>query len=146
MMNRYSRYIVFALILLAVLATGCSSSADGSTTEDIAAKISETQAQAMAENALQGYNTGNYATWSRDWSGTMKAAISEQVFLEFRDQMMPETGKFISIESVEMKPGEAIGVVRFEFLANFENKQQVFMLAFLEEGDKIEGVTLTPAE
>ena len=125
------------VLILGMLAAGCGSTSTAS-------PVTEDEARAMAENMLAAYNTGEYGAWSRDWSQVMKDAIGEDAFLAFRDQTMATAGSFVSIGSIQSRPGNNPGVTRWEFETEFENGPMDFMIAF-EEGSKlIEGVDLRP--
>jgi hypothetical protein len=83
--------------VLLIILVGCSrpgSDADG---------LTESQAVEIAENALVAYNLG-FAVWSCDWSQTMKAAIDEAAFTQFREQALAQLGEYLAINAVPMEP------------------------------------------
>ena len=129
--------IIIATALAAAIAA-CSSTAAapvGSSTPP----VDEAQATEIARNALEGYNSGDYAVWARDWSDLMTGAIKEADFLAFRDRFMPNTGRFVAIESVtyaETKPG----VHRYTFSVRFENLTAPVWFSFFDGSQEIEGV------
>ena len=59
-------------------------------------------ATTMATRALTGFNEGDYAAWSADWSDTMKAAIDEPAFLAAREQLMATLGKYVSLSDPQL--------------------------------------------
>jgi hypothetical protein len=143
------KWLAIAVLLLMV--AGCTTAPAGQTatassTEPVTSTLSEEQATGIAENALQAYNAGDYAAWSRDWSDTMKGAIKEANFLSFREQLMESHGRYQSIASMELMPGQNPGFVRWVAIANFERGQVRFGFGFPENGSQIEGVFPEPIE
>lgn len=70
-MQRFARLLVVAGLVIASLSlAACSSSPDPATT--ITPSVDEATATGMARNALDGFNAGDYAAWSRDWSDTLR--------------------------------------------------------------------------
>lgn len=107
---------------------------------DVPSPITRDEAVDIAENALQGYNDGDYATWSRDWSPAMTSAISEEAFLAFREAYQGELGDWLAIEDVTGAPGESDGVYRWTFDVEFENADYVVWFAFAEGSPLVEGI------
>ena len=100
----------------------------------------------MSQNMLAAYNSGDYESWSRDWSQTMKRAISEDAFEAFRTETIAQTGEFEEIVSITSRPGDNPGVTRWESRARFENGEWILMIAFNDGSKLIEGANLSPAE
>lgn len=101
----------------------------------------KTKLTAIVENAMQGLADGDYVAWSRDWSETMKSAIPEKTFLDYRSQVTAQYGRFVSIESVTVEPGRKQGYVRWAAVCNFENGRIKFNFSFENDGRLIEGVS-----
>jgi hypothetical protein len=128
---------LFVLLLVVVLASACG----GSTPQGEAVSVlSQEEATAIVENAMQGLADGDYTAWSRDWSDTMKSAIPEKAFLDYRSQVTAQYGQFVSIESVTVEPGKKQGYVRWAAVCNFENGRIKFNFSFENDGRLIEGV------
>jgi hypothetical protein len=94
----------------------------------------------MIESALRAFNTGDYATWSRDWDDDMKAAITEEAFQDYRNQVVATYGQYVSLESVEIQPGVNKGYVRWVAIASFEKGKIKFGFGFLNNGREIKGI------
>jgi hypothetical protein len=137
-----TRRWLIAALTLALLAAACAPAAD----RPAASALSEAEATAIADNALAGLNAGDYAAWSRDWGAAMKAAIPEQAFLAFREDVLATYGQFVSIESAALKPAQQAGNVRWEFTTHFERGDLLFAFAFAETGEEIVGLHPTPIE
>ena len=75
---------LFVVLIVAVLASACGGSAPEGEATSV---LSQEEATAIVENAMQGLADGDYAAWSRDWSDTMKSAIPEKAFLDYRSQV-----------------------------------------------------------
>lgn len=128
---------LFVLLIVAVLASACG----GSAPQDEATSIlTQEEATEIAENAMQGLADGDYAAWSHDWSYAMKNAIREDAFLDFREQVTAQYGRFVSIQSVEIQPGAQEGYVRWVATCDFEKAQIKMNFSFLSDGVEIEGV------
>jgi Protein of unknown function (DUF3887) len=137
-MTRQLRLIV--LIALAVLAIGAYSTFNTTTAAAPSDRaVDEAKATEIAANALDAFNAGDYAGWTRDWSGAMKDAIKEQDFLGFRDQLMAAKGKFVAIEGVDVASNEP-GTYRYTFTVAFEQGTAKLGFAFAGESAAVEGV------
>lgn len=128
---------LFVLLIVAMLASACGGSAPEGEAVSI---LSQEEATAIVENAMQGLADGDYAAWSRDWSDTMKSAIPEKAFLDYRSQVTAQYGQFASIESVTVEPGKKQGYIRWAAICNFENGRIKFNFSFENDGRLIEGV------
>jgi hypothetical protein len=129
---------LFVVLIVAVLASACGGSAPEGEATSV---LSQEEAAAIVENAMQGLADGDYAAWSRDWSDTMKSAIPEKAFLDYRSQVTAQYGQFVSIESVTVEPGRKQGYVRWAAICNFENGRIKFNFSFENNGRLIEGVS-----
>ena len=137
-MTRQLRLIV--LIALAVLAIGAYSAF--STTSAAAPSgraVDEGHATEIATNALNAFNAGDYAGWTRDWSAAMKGAIKEADFLAFRDQLIAAKGKFVAIERVDVGSNKP-GTYRYTFTVAFELGSARLGFAFAGDSASVEGV------
>ena len=133
---RFLQWIGLMILLVTAVACGGKKTDSQSATS----LLTEEQAAEMAENALQAFNDGNYAGWSRDWSDTMKGAIKEADFLAYRQQVKAALGEYQSIESITLTPGNNKGYVRWVVVTQFENGRMQFSFGFAEDGRLIEGV------
>jgi hypothetical protein len=128
-------------ILSLVIVSGCgTSSASGSDVDQATSSLSEDQATEIADHALRGYNEGDYGMWSRNWTDAMTSAIKEKDFLAFRDQQMKDFGTYVSIDSAELTAAKTDGFILWKFTVEYENGQQLFVMTFGQDGDRVEGV------
>lgn len=116
------------------------------TTDPLASPVSEEQAIEMAENALQGFNNGDYEAWSRDWSDAMKSAIDEDAFLVFRDQFHAQLGDYTDLIEVSGDQGADPGTYRWTYDIQFEDGAYRMWFGFKEGSTLIEGVTFEDPE
>lgn len=128
---------LFVLLIVAVLASACGGSAPEGEAVSV---LSQEEATAIVENAMQGLADGDYAAWSRDWSEAMKSAIPEKAFLDYRSQLTAQYGQFVSVESVTVEPAKKQGYVRWAAVCNFENGRVKFNFTFANDGRLIEGI------
>jgi hypothetical protein len=136
---------LIAIVLLLITVVACGQTPGSAATQPATSKLTREQATAIAENALEAYNNGNYAAWSRDWSDTMKNGIKEPDFRLFRDELLRSKGKYVSIAGLELTKAKTAGFVRWVVTGNFEQGQVRFNFVFKQDGDKIEGVLPEPA-
>lgn len=131
------RKLMLAVGVTALLVVAACASAPA---RPVTSALSADQARAIAEEALAGLNSGDYAAWSRSWDDSMKAAIQETDFLAYREDVLANYGQFVSIETVSLAPAKTAGNVRWEFLANFEDGQLLITLVFAAEGQQVVGI------
>ncbi|HSL30284.1 MAG TPA: DUF3887 domain-containing protein [Anaerolineales bacterium] len=129
---------LFVLVVISVLAAACGTPA--APQGEAVSALTPEEAENMIENALQAFNTGNYATWSHDWDDDMKAVIKEADFKTYRDQVVAVYGQYLSLESLEIQPGQQKGNVRWVAIANFEKGKIKFGFGFPSDGRLIKGV------
>jgi Protein of unknown function (DUF3887) len=134
-MKQFARLFVF--IPLVIVAIGACSST--SAAPPINPAVTEARATEIATNALTAFNDGDYAGWTRDWSATMKNAISESDFLAFRDQVIDAKGRFVEIEGVALGSSKP-GTYRYTFTVAFENASAKVAFAFVGDGTVVDGV------
>jgi hypothetical protein len=134
-MRRRLRLLAVAVVA-AVVFVACGQSAP-----DPTSPVTEEQAVAMAANALEAFNRGDYAAWSKDWSEAMKTAIDEDAFLDFRQEYRAALGDYVSIEDVDGAPGSSAGVYRWTFDVAFEKADYRMWFGFVEGSPLIEGVS-----
>lgn len=134
--TRAAWWLLGATVLVALLFSGCSQEPAA-----IDSPVTEEEATEMAENALGAFNEGNYASWSRDWSDEMKAAIGEDAFLAFRDQAHAQLGNYVAITDVTGSEGGDPGTYRWTFDVEFEKGPYTMWLGFKEGSKLIEGVS-----
>lgn len=142
-MKQLTRISLIGMMLVIVFAlAACTTrrqaaeAATGSTTS----ALTEAEFTVIAEHAMQGFATGDYTAWSRDWDAAMKGAIKEKEFLTFREQVLASVGEYRSIAAIEMRPSAQKGYIRWSVVANFEQGQVRFDFAFKEDGTQIVGV------
>lgn len=134
---KHSIVRILAITALTAALTACGTAGAAPATSE--PPVDEATATAIATNALGGYNSGDYATWARDWSTLMTGAIKEADFLAFREQLIARTGRFVAIESVAYRQSKP-GVHRYTFSVRFERLTAPVWFAWLDGSQKVEGV------
>ncbi len=130
------RLVVLALFLAFSTLAACAQSSAA-----VPSPVTEDQAIEMAERALEGFNAGDYAVWSGDWSPEMKAAIDETAFLSFREQAHALLGDYVEITGVTGAAGSDAGTFRWTFDVQFERGPYRMWFGFKEGSPLVEGVT-----
>jgi hypothetical protein len=131
---------LFISLFVLFLTTACNSPTSGKPQGEAVSALTQDEATAIVNNAMEGYIEGDYTAWSRDWSTAMKSAIPEANFLAFREQLTGQVGRLVSIGPVEISSGVNEGFVRWSTLCNFEKGQVRFSFGFANDGKMIEGV------
>ena len=142
MKNKFTTLFVLLIVAVLVAACGGAPASNG----EVTSALTEAEATAIAENALNALNTGDYAAWSRDWDDSLKGAINEDAFLQFRGQALDQVGQFQSILSAEMAPSPRADSVRWVFTCQFEKAKIRFIMAFPKDGKLANTVTTEPAQ
>jgi hypothetical protein len=127
-------------LIVTVLSTACGAPSSNAPQGEAVSALTHDEAAVMIDNALQAINTGDYATWSRDWDDDMKAAIQDADFQEYRSQVIAEYGQYVSLASVEIQPGLNKGNVRWVAVANFEKGKIKFTFGFPNDSRLIKGI------
>ena len=131
---------LFILWIIAVIVAACGSPAADSSDRTAESVLSQEEATTLIDSALQALNTGDYAAWSRDWAGDMKAAIQEADFQNYRQQVVAQYGQYIALESIEIQPGTNADRVRWVVVASFENGRIRYAFSFLPDGRQVKGI------
>ncbi|HSM45264.1 MAG TPA: hypothetical protein VK969_09645 [Acidimicrobiia bacterium] len=124
------------LVAASIVFGGCANDS-----ADISSPVSEAEAVEMAQGALEGFNSRDYATWSQNWSASMKSAIGEDAFLTFRDQFHGQLGDFVAITGVRGAPGRDRGTFRWTYDLEFEEGSYQMWFGFKDGSSLIEGVS-----
>lgn len=133
-------HCVFLLSLVVFLVTACSSAAQSAPKGLAVSALTEDEAIVIIDSAMKAFNTGDYATWSRDWDNAMKTAIKDADFQAYRSLVVDQIGAYISLDSVDILPGLNDGYVRWAAVAKFEKGRIKFIFGFLNDGREIKGV------
>lgn len=128
--------LLAGLLCGAILLAAC-----GGNSAPVASPITEAEAVEMAENALEAFNRGDYAAWSRDWSQTMKSVIDEKAFLSFREDYHDTLGDYVAITGVAGAQGKASGTYRWTYDIAFERGEYRMWFGFKSGSPLIEGVS-----
>jgi hypothetical protein len=137
-MNGIGRGLLVVALLLGTLAA-CSTAPTASVPPPANPAVDEAEATEMARSALEGYNAGDYARWTRDWSPAMKAAIPEAAWRDGLDEAYATLGRYVSIDGVELVSFEP-GTYGYTFTVTFERKVATVRFAFVGDSPLVDGV------
>ncbi len=127
-------------LMFVLIAAACSATAGKEPQGSTVSALTQEEAAAIIDTAMQGYKDGNYTAWSSNWSDAMKNAISEKDFLGFRTQLNDQVGQLVSIGLPEISPGARQGYVRWSTVCTFEKGKVRFNFSFSSDGKLVEGV------
>lgn len=128
--------ISMGLVLFAAVLGGCAESRP----EEVRSALDGDAAWTLAENALVGFNDGDYDAWTHAWSDDMKAGIDRPAFLDIRDVVLEVSGEWQTIDDQALVGGDHRGTVRWTFDTTFEKEPVVVWFAFEEDGTEVIGV------
>ena len=131
---------LFVLLVVAMVTAACGSSSANVAQEKAESVLSQEEASTLIDSALQAINTGDYATWSKDWADDMKAAIKDPDFQSYRQQVVTQYGEYVAIESIDIQPGQNADRVRWVAVADFEKGKLKYTFSFLPDGRQVKGV------
>ncbi|HSL46127.1 MAG TPA: DUF3887 domain-containing protein [Anaerolineales bacterium] len=131
---------LFVLWITAMIAVACGSASANVSQGKAESILTQAEASALIDNALQALNTGDYATWSRDWADDMKAAIKDSDFQEYRQQIVSQYGQYVDLESIKAQPGTNADRVRWVVIADFEKGKIKYSFSFLPDGRQVKGI------
>lgn len=126
-------------IAIGLLALSLAIGACASASADAPATIDEARATQIAKGAFEAFNDGDYAGWTRHWSGTMKSAISEEAFGAWRSDAMAQLGRYVALGTATRSSRQA-GTYRWSFAVTFERGQASIGFSFANGRDEVEGV------
>jgi hypothetical protein len=130
--------------LLAVALSACGSDA-ANDTPPVTAPVTAEQVQAIAENLLAAYTSGDYGAFSRDLSLPAKLIVDQEAFAQFRHQNLPVTGPYMAITSVQAEPGrQTADHARYLVHARFERQNAVVLLVTVSRSGEVDGLELYP--
>lgn len=129
---------LFVLLVVALFVAGCG--APAAPQGQAVSVLTQEEASALIDNALQALNTGDYSSWSRDWADDMKAAIKDSDFQEYRQQVVAQYGQYLALQSIEIQPGINADRVRWVVVADFEKGKIKYTFSFLPDGRQVKGI------
>lgn len=125
-------HVLILVVFAAVLACGCMSQ-ETVVSGDEAAQVLA-YADPIADNVMQGFNEGNYTTYSRDFGPEMRQALDEAAFEQNREFVTSRVGLYESRgEPVVTETGEYIAVT---YKAAFEREDGVALRFVFKKGDE----------
>jgi hypothetical protein len=137
-------------LLIVLVCSGCASVAlsastlVGTTNEVLGAQLTPDAVGAIALNALEAWNAGDYAGWTRDWSPTLRAGVRSGDFEAFRDRYFDRYGSCFAIIRSDAGPSLRTGYVRWAFDVECRSGRLRFTFAFPEGSKQIESVYVEP--
>ncbi len=129
MRTKVAAFLALVGLLLAVPASAAPVGQDDRQVKAVAGPI--------LDNLLAGFSQGDYAQYSRDFDGTLKAAISEQKFQRVREELLEKLGKIQSKKYLGFLDQRPNTVVLWK--ATFDGTQSdvLIKLALVKQQDKV---------
>jgi hypothetical protein len=133
MINK-TRFLIVSILVLSAAAVLVSCGPAGS------ASVSEDYIRSLAENKMQAFNEGNYATFCQDFSNQLKEAFTEEKFLDFRETVLDASGRIESITNSRISRTQDRNYVAYIFTTKFEEENVALTLVYAIDGDLVEGI------
>jgi hypothetical protein len=131
MKNKTSTALLSLALVAASFLTGCGPAKPAALTND--------QVVAVMDNVLTSMNAGDYAGFSRDFSPTMMAAISEAQFTSLKALLQNTSGKYISCaKAPELSNSQSYAVYRLS--CDFELEPVIVTVTIKTGGTQVEGL------
>ena len=129
-------------LLLGLVLAACGGNASSAGDQAETPAVSADRAQAIAQNMLVAYNSGDYQAFSRDWSSPVEFVVREQAFQKFRDENLPATGPFKAITSMTPVAGKQnADHASYQVHATFQERESVlFTITLSANSAKVEGL------
>ena len=135
-MQRVTRVLTALAIATAVIACSSTDAAAPS-----APSVDQAAATAIADEALEALNAGDYDRWSAHWSADLKAAIKEQDFRAVRDQVLAQRGAYVALGTPVLSSATP-GTFRWTFPVTFEKGSASFWIGFRDGTTQVAGLRL----
>jgi hypothetical protein len=143
-MKRMVTLVLGALLAMALSACGNDAANDAPA---VAGLVTAVEVQAIAENILVAYNSGDYGAFSRDLSLPAKLIVDEETFAKFRYENLPVTGPYMAITNVQAEPGrQDADHARYLVHARFEHQNAVTLLVTVSRSGEVDGLELYPRD
>ena len=97
-----------------------------------------TSINSLTENILQSLNNNNYASFSKDFSDTLKNTITAHVFLSLKDLISQTSGKYISKSTPKLYKIEGFNV--YDYPSEFEKESVFVAVSINPDSGKLEGI------
>jgi hypothetical protein len=130
---------IVALALVAATAAACGTGAAAQPSVPASPQVDAAAATAIAEQALDAFNTGDYANWSAHWDESMTSAIDEAAFLAAREELMATTGRYVAHDAPTLS-SHVPGTYRWTFPVTFERQAATFWISFRVDSPLVVGV------
>ena len=130
---------VIMLVMLLTLLAGC-----GQKTKSNDGEV-KAYSDTILENILMAANKDDYATYSKDFSDKMKAALTESNFKQQNKLIKDKIGNYDSKEFVKTQPNGDYTVVIYKGKYSSEPKDVMITITFKngDEARKVEGLFMT---
>jgi hypothetical protein len=124
-----------ALILVLLLASGCSAPRPASLTDQ--------QVTSLTENVLKAIDANDYQSFTRDFSDKMNSVFTQAQFDHLCTLLQAASGSYVSLGTPSLTNSQGYAVYRIP--AKYANETVYVTITFLVGGQKIEGLWLDSA-
>lgn len=118
------------LLVLTFLAAGCTPPSPASLADDEITRITE--------NILSAIDSGDYESFTHDFSQEMLSAFPEDQFNQLRDLLFASSGSFLSAGKMDLSNQEDFAIYRIR--CSYQLEDVMVTVVFRVEGTRVEGL------
>ena len=123
-------FVISLLVVLSILATGCSPSEPAGLTND--------EISTLTQNILTAIDTGDYPTFTLDFSSEMLTGFPEDQFTQLRDLLHSASGNFVSVGELSLSNKQEFALYRI--ICKYALEDVVVTIVFKIDGKQVEGL------
>ncbi len=124
--------IICGMLLATLFLTGCQSSKP--------AALSNDQVVQVIKNTLSAINTGDFQSFTQDFSDTMKSTFTEAQFTSLAELLKKTSGNYVSCADAAPELSNSQGYAVYRLTCKYELESVIVTMTFKVDGDKVEGL------
>jgi hypothetical protein len=132
MKNRILISLSIVTIITSLFLTGCQAPKPASLSND--------QVVGVIENILTAINTGDYQSFTREFSDDMKTGFSEAQFTALAGLLKKASGNYVSCADASPELSDSQGYAVYRLSCKYELESVIVTVTFKVDGDRVEGL------
>ncbi len=129
-MNKYNKIVSPIIVLIVLLASGCSAPKP--------ANLTDQQVVSVTENILKAIDARDYPAFTWDFSDKMNSAFPKAQFDHLCTLLQTSSGNYVSLGTPRLTNNQGYAVYRFP--AKYARETVYITITFLVGGQKVEGL------
>jgi len=132
MKNKIPMLLLIVTLVTALFLTSCQAPKP--------AALSNDQVVQVVDGTLKAINTGDFQSFTQDFSDEMKKAFSEGQFTSLADLLMNTSGSYVSCVDSEPELSNNQGYAVYRLACKYDLESVLVTATFKVDGDKVEGL------